>query len=495
MKIHRLWLLVLAALIALAAPVRAGVTVSVRPGGWSDVVKAPDGFRFVRATQAAVVTERVDGGLVWQTSLPEPILYLRAAVDAGGDVRAIAQGNQSGLAYVISASGVTSLGPSFGQNATAIWWSTATSFAYFVQTSPTTYSVFNSAGCGPCVVTMAATSQGFRDIQPDGKVRLGDDFRTGVFNGRRLWEFSQRDGVTVGQCDPAGICAAVDGKTFTILKGFAFEPHVAPDGDTFAVATRYAGGAALILVTPPYPPADVTTTEPPVDPPTDHNPPPPPPPAQGMPDRKQVLVDLRKQYPALLNQQQAGELMARLAFTLRAEGFGLFRKDGGNNCPVPNSAVKVSCDILLHKPSSTWCDVLGQGPDVGESGPSTPTWCAGDPGDMTNFFAPPDPGGIVVPPPPPPVDPALGARVAALEAKVSALEGKAAGLLDQLAAAQRALDAAEGRLNARIDGIKPIDLPALQAAIDAALAGLEVVGRTGTAFGHQHGVKLAVTRK
>src|SRR5216117_2936927 len=93
--------LVLIVLLGTAAPAHAGVTVFTRAGGWSDVVKAPDGFLFVRATSIDVVTERPDGTLRWQVRLPEPILYLRAAADAGGTVQAVAQGNSTGLAYVI----------------------------------------------------------------------------------------------------------------------------------------------------------------------------------------------------------------------------------------------------------------------------------------------------------------------------------------------------------------------------------------------------------
>lgn len=483
-------LLIGLALLAAVTPARAEVRVIVREGGWTDVVKTPSGFAQVRATDREVVTELVGGPVRWSTPIPEPILYLRAAADNVGTIEAIMQGNATGTAYVVSAAGVRPMGPSFGQNATAIAWFAARGFVYYIQQNPTTYHVYDAAGCQPCLVTMPATSQGFRDIQPDGTVRLADEYRTDIFNGRRLWEYAQRGAVTVGQCDPPGICAAVDGKTFTIFRGFAFEPHQAEDGRTFAVATRASVGAVVVLVAPPYPPADdLAPPAPRPDPlPT---PSPVPTPAQGMPDRRAVLEELRSGYGSTLTHQQAGELMARLAFRLKAEGFGLIRKDGGNNCPVPNSAVRVSCDILLHRPTSTYCDVLVSGPDTLENGalqpgPSMATWCAGTPGDMANFFSPPDPGGTTIPTPTP-TPPTSGVTRAELDAAIATLRV-------EIAAARAETADVDRRLSARIAAIT-IDLPALQAAIDAALANLWVTGSVGRTLGHVHSIDLRVTKR
>jgi hypothetical protein len=331
-----------------AAPTAAAVTISVRPGGWADVVKAPDGFRFVRATATTVVTERVDGSPVWATALPEPILYLRAAVDATGTIEAIAQGNATGAALVISAAGVRSLGGSFGQNATAIAWFPDRGFVYYVQNSPSTYAVFEGASAR--TVAMAPTSQGFRDIQPDGTVRRGDDFFTAPFNGRQLWEFAQRGDVTVGQCDPAAICMAAAGATFTVLRGDGFEPHLAVDGQTIAIAARSAGGAALAIITPPYPSADVIT--PPVAIPTPVPTPAPAPvlpaPAQQLPDAtvaRGIVEDASRGIPRPMTAAQVVATLKAVAARLNASGqpggpFGVLVKAGGNSCNG------YSCDII-----------------------------------------------------------------------------------------------------------------------------------------------------
>ncbi len=117
-----------------------------------------------------------------------------------------------------------------------------------------------------------------------------------------------------------------------------------------------------------------------------------------------VLGDLqaeRAKYPATISAAQAGELLNAVA--ARHPGFGLLRKDGGNRCPQPKSGTTVSCDWLVHRPSGLGCDVLVSGPDSDPpaNGPATPTWCNGEPFDVSRFVEPTpvdsggggDPGG------------------------------------------------------------------------------------------------------
>ncbi len=134
---------------------------------------------------------------------------------------------------------------------------------------------------------------------------------------------------------------------------------------------------------------------------------------QDLPNRLSVLQAERAKYPATINAQQAGELLNAVAFALRAEGFGLLRKDAGNRCPIPNSSITVSCDWLVHRPSGKGCDVLGSGPDSDPpaNGPATPTWCGGDPFDVSKFVEPTAPSN----PPPPPPPPASSAASAELQ--------------------------------------------------------------------------------
>src|SRR6185436_10369033 len=156
---------------------------------------------------------------------------------------------------------------------------------------------------------------------------------------------------------PPAICVLAEGRIFAVIVGNAFEPHLAVDGQTFAIAARTERGAALAIVSPPYPPGIDTTPEPPIVVPPD------PKPTQGMPNLGGELIDLRDSYKDAngrrlekLTHEQAGEMMARLVYRHRNEGVALFKKSGGNRCPVPRSAQMVSCDIVLHIPSKTYCD-------------------------------------------------------------------------------------------------------------------------------------------
>jgi hypothetical protein len=91
---------------------------------------------------------------------------------------------------------------------------------------------------------------------------------------------------------------------------------------------------------------------------------------------------------------QRGELLNRVAWEHRSEGWGLLRKPSGNRCPAPQG-VEVACDILVYSPTPWHFDVL-----IDSEGAATPTW--GDVGpcdpnlngcDMARFLAPIAPTG------------------------------------------------------------------------------------------------------
>lgn len=203
--------------------------------------------------------------------------------------------------------------------------------------------------------------------------------------------------------------------------------------------------------------------------------------AQTMPNRERVLIDLRNAYPARITQAQAGELLARLAFALRAEGFGLLRKSGGNSCPAPGVG-PVSCDILLHRPSSTWCDVLGDTPDEQGPGNATPTWCPGTPGDMTGFVAVTvDPGGGgPVDPPTPPSDTITKAQ---LEAAIATA----------VAQVRREIVAVRSEIDGRFASLPNAVSEDRVAELIAEAFGRAVVsGSTGRTLGHTHSISVTL---
>ncbi|PYR52806.1 MAG: hypothetical protein DMF89_01380 [Acidobacteria bacterium] len=70
-----------------------------------------------------------------------------------------------------------------------------------------------------------------------------------------------------------------------------------------------------------------------------------------------TLEQLRPEYPTPMSPAQLAELLDRVAWLHRSEGWGLLRKDTGNRCPLSNG-VPVSCDFLFHLPSRQGFDVL-----------------------------------------------------------------------------------------------------------------------------------------
>jgi hypothetical protein len=109
---------------------------------------------------------------------------------------------------------------------------------------------------------------------------------------------------------------------------------------------------------------------------------------------------IRAEYPTPMSPAQRGELLNRVAWEHRAEGWGLLRKTSGNRCPAPQG-VEVACDILVYAPNPWHFDVL-----IDSEGAAIPTW--GDVGpcdpsvsgcDMARFLAPVGQPGQ----PPPPV--------------------------------------------------------------------------------------------
>lgn len=115
---------------------------------------------------------------------------------------------------------------------------------------------------------------------------------------------------------------------------------------------------------------------------------------------------LRAQYPTPMTPAQLGELLNRLAWLHRTEGWGLLHKPQGNNCPGAGQIV--SCDILVHAPSATHWDVLTDQEDA-----ATPVFNPKGPIEVSRFVPPVDPGGST-PPSSPPVPPAVSEVLALL---------------------------------------------------------------------------------
>jgi hypothetical protein len=100
----------------------------------------------------------------------------------------------------------------------------------------------------------------------------------------------------------------------------------------------------------------------------------------------------RAEYPTVMSEAQKAELLNRVAWQHRADGWGLLRKSAGARCPAPQG-VDVACDILVHAPTAWHYDVLidGQRPTWIDDGPCIrpPSGC-----EMSRFLPPVRPAQV-----------------------------------------------------------------------------------------------------
>lgn len=126
------------------------------------------------------------------------------------------------------------------------------------------------------------------------------------------------------------------------------------------------------------PPDQPDPDEPAPDPPTD------PPAAPG--SLLATVQDLRAEYGTPLTNPEMGELLNRIAWRHRAEGWGLARKPTGARTIQPQTDVPISRDLLIHQATGDTYDVFG---DV--EGEARPTWNYIETG-ILQWVAPVDPG-------------------------------------------------------------------------------------------------------
>lgn len=113
----------------------------------------------------------------------------------------------------------------------------------------------------------------------------------------------------------------------------------------------------------------------------------------------ETLKRLRTEYPTPMEKGQQAELLNRVAWTYRVEGWGLLSKTAGNKCQMSNGS-EVACDILFNRFNGHHYDVLA---DVENT--ATPVWRDVGPIDLNRFVSPIEPNIVTPPPPPnPPID-------------------------------------------------------------------------------------------
>jgi hypothetical protein len=176
------------------------VSAIYRPGSWCDVCVLPDGrIAFVRvqttvetavAVRYSVVCE-IDGHEAWRVDIKVASLFLRCEALVDGTVAAIVKANDpQGSALLVLRGVVKNLGPTAGNNPVAI---TAT-HAYIVTGPAVAHRVrFDDGFSEP--VPLLWTSQGIRDVRPDGTVVNADATYAGQVKGVRTSGNTRRAGI------------------------------------------------------------------------------------------------------------------------------------------------------------------------------------------------------------------------------------------------------------------------------------------------------------
>lgn len=355
------------------------------PGNYCDVMALPSVFVWIHAQGAVLTCERENGLVLWATTLDEPALFWRACASPEGAVLAVGQGQSGQLRAVLDGHDLGRLGATAGVTPCVARWA-ETHFEVACQVTPTRYTVraVSAGALGPPVPhDMPATSQGFRDWHPtSGLIRSDDAFRT-TLHGWTLYQPMSRDGATAGQSDPPAIRLALPDRVCTAIPGDGFEPHVAVLGDRIAICARTPQGASLALLAPPYPVGE----EPPV----------------AIPNHLDVVQRWRAHFNSLSGEERAYQVVNAVAYELRGEGCGVYKKPGG-----PHG---VSSDVIIYKPNAETFDILRDAEGV-----AAPQWGRTQPsgfGDLSRWQAavPPE----EQPPDPPPPTDDLEARVARLE--------------------------------------------------------------------------------
>ncbi len=315
---------------------------------------------------------------------------------------------------------------------------------------------------GSLEIVRAATwpgtgTQGWRYVADDGT--LVEAYKTYIDNGRRIYEYTTRRDVTIGQGEQ-GIEALFGARRVRLDALFPADVNRGSNpqwldvnftraGDDYAVSwyvahspTEYT--ACIVWLTDAELRAlpDAVTT-----PPIPHPDPTPEPP---MPEIPQItdaqfatLKALRSHYPETMTPEQIGDLLNRWAWHHRDEGCGMQRKDGGTRAVQPGTGIGVWNGVRYQVNGQHYGqDVLG-GASVGrveivrgQAGSADPATFV-RPVEPDSGTTPPDPGT----PPPPSVD-----EIAMLKAQMATLESTVRLLSAALDAQRQTLNALEARL-------------------------------------------------
>lgn len=174
-------------------------------GGWGDIVTLPDGrFAWLYGVSKAAVCE-IDGREVWRKPVPTDFLrYTRAT--AVPQPACMGQGGDD-HGYEASASGAVPVGPAPLQN----------SVGYGLDGTRYIVRGADSYTKGAETCPMPWTSQGIRDVMPDGTVVFGDATLAGSIGGHDWWQYQRRPGWVVGQAGTNVGLAVMAGTDYLVI--------------------------------------------------------------------------------------------------------------------------------------------------------------------------------------------------------------------------------------------------------------------------------------
>lgn len=434
---------------------------------WCDVVATPFDFAFVYVEGNDVVCSFSTGAL-WRVTAPEPLMFLRAGVKADGTVVAAGQGNVTGTCWLtVGGAPFVSAGPTFGVQPVAFRGEQL----LVVRTSTLIEVLGLNGEIVEPPLEQLASSQGIRDVTPEGQIRRADDWFFRDFPLGRLIEPSERQGVTVGQLDPPQIAGNGPTGGFTAILGEAYEPHIAYRNGRWAICARTPHGPHLVVV-PPYPALVGATPAAPDPQPTPI--PEPPKPMPQTPDESAFVASfLRSRLKALgdpdATRANSFAAVNACCLALRAvdQKWGLLEKTGGDR--VRDRAT----DILLYDLGNGTAQVVDVVGDA-EGNPS-PGWSVKDIRPIAQWKLP-YPADTPVPAPAP--TPAPVVDLSAVLKRLDALELVTRQFNNDLANVEARVTVCEnvtGILNQQV-----VDLAARPAVKG------HIKGQTGRTFGHAH---------
>jgi hypothetical protein len=354
-------------------------------GLWGDLSFLPDG-RLARVESDHTSTRAyIENDLVWECPTPDHgyLHFLRIGFD-GDRILAIGQGHLTGHAVVVKQvleegqwkAKAETIGIAFGQDPVA-----------FLGATPVHMISDGQFKVGGELRPSPQTSQGIREIFPDGTIHWGDDYiRPAHYSGRGFFRRTVKKGFVVGQTGLGlGFLHEASGHYYSF-------PRAAGESTHFDVsATRFAMGSTTEhgfeywvwdLAALPKEEAPVTPIPNPPPAPKPNDPPKPEPPVSQIPaelqDQFAVVSAVRNElFPDKVGEplhdgEKAALWAKHVAWRLRHLGVGLAKaKPGSDNHggACPEAPEGITTDIVALATGEHW-DIQQDGHD----GAAFPRW-------------------------------------------------------------------------------------------------------------------------